>query len=81
MSRAGDLVAQFIAEGGNASKLRWLASRLNDKNERAILLEALFEGMDVVDKLAFVAEFGLPESLKGEAGERLLREGGAAERP
>lgn len=61
---AGDKLARALAENGDLQSLRWLAEKLTDEKQRGIILEALFEEMDAVDKLAFISQYGLPDHLK-----------------
>jgi hypothetical protein len=66
---SGDRVARVLGKNGDRKTLAWLAEKLTDDKQRGIILEAMFESMDVVDKLAFISKYGLPEHLEEASDE------------
>jgi hypothetical protein len=53
-----------------------MLSKLKDETQRNIIIEAIFESLDVVDRLAWLADNDMPEELKKRltnAGTGLLR--------
>lgn len=75
MSEQGDWLARHLAENADTQHLRDLCDQIKDPKQLQLISEGLFEEFGVVDKLAFIGEFGgTPQTLGAE------REDGPIER-
>ena len=57
----GDLLARALANTQNKGSLHRLLNQVNDFKQQKILLAAYFEHMNVIEKLAFLADCDIPE--------------------
>ena len=57
----GDVIARCLASTADHHTLRRLVAMLTDNTQKHLVLAGLFEHMDVIEKLAFLAEGEVPE--------------------
>ena len=70
MTWDGEQLAKHLAVNRPTQYLRDLCDRINDPNQRQLIMEGFFESLGVVDKLAFVGEFdGTPKTLAEARGD------------
>jgi len=59
----GDWLAKHLAKSGDTTALRKLIMQLDDPKQRGIVEKAAFETLEVVDRLAWLAENNIPASV------------------
>lgn len=66
---AGDKLARLFAKSENLPELRRLLTQLTDLKQREIIMEAVFDSLDVVDKLAWLSEHKIPLRILEKVGD------------
>ena len=70
MTWTGEQLAKHLARNASTQHLRDLCDQIKDPDQRQIVMDGLFADLGVVDKLAFIGEFGgTPKTLAEERGE------------
>ena len=57
----GDVIARCLSSHSGHETLRRLIATINDFKQQKILFAGLFEHMDVIEKMAFLADCDIPE--------------------
>lgn len=72
----GDVIARILSGTSDHVVLKRLLDQINDPKQRKILLAGLFDQMDPIEKLGFLAESDIPEAWRQKYADQLADEPG-----
>lgn len=70
----GDVIARLLASNSDHHVLRRVIAQINDPKQQNLLLAGLFEQMDPIEKMGFLAHSEIPEAWRQKHADELAKD-------